>query len=99
MNAYASMATDAEIERDTGIRMLLCQVFNQPVRYGSRRMARSNALVMVYREKGGRSFKIVCFGNRSHYKPDSNECDHSDQILDSMRPWHRARTRVASEVK
>ena len=63
----------------------------QPVRYGSRRKAKSNALVMVLKVTPWR-YEIACFGNDSHYRKEDGICAHVEMLARAIKPWYRQRT-------
>ena len=67
----------------------------QPVRYGSKCMAKSLALVMMSQRPGdkARRWHIACFGNRSHYHPETGTCCHVEDLTGRLTSWHRARAR------
>jgi len=51
-------------------------------------------ILMLSEGKGPKvRHSLVCFGRRRHYRKDGM-CKHTEALLATMRPWHRARTRV-----
>ena len=70
--------------------------FEQPVKYGSKRLAKSAALMVVawgpnLRDKAPQRWHMACFGNMSHYHPDTGICEHVENLVNEMKPWHRSR--------
>ena len=61
----------------------------QPLRYGSKRMAKTHALVTVLSIRG--RVHIGCFGNRRHYEPTSGICCHVEDVAHHLSPWHKSR--------
>lgn len=72
-------------------------VYTQPVRYGAKKMAKSNALVVMVRgpvksDNNPNRWWIACFGNKSHYHQQSGVCIHVEELSKQMKRWHRQRT-------
>ena len=70
----------------------------QPIRYGSKRKARSPALIIALMGPTAIDFTrgrwhLSCFGNRRHYQRLTGQCVHVERLLAGMGEWHRARAR------
>ena len=69
----------------------------QPIRYGSRRVLKSNSLILLARgpivsDPAPNHWYIVCHGNKRHYQAKTGQCVHVEELAKSMRPWHRSRS-------
>ncbi len=40
-----------------------------------------------------KGWSAICFDIRRHYHDDGS-CQHTDALLDGMKPWHRSRTTI-----
>ena len=87
--------TNAQRPLTTGRPMLT--VYDQPIRYGSRRPAKSRSIFTAI--KGPTSddphvhrWHVACFGNRSHYERETGICAHVEETAAHLDAWHRART-------
>lgn len=75
----------------------MTSVYDQPIRYGSRRMAKSRVMTMLLKgpiasDPSPNRYHFACFGNRGHYRRSDGVCCHLEIALAAMRPWHRSRT-------
>ena len=69
----------------------------QPVKYGSKKLAKSMAMVMMVRgptvdDPRKNRWWLACFGNRNHYCSATGVCVHVEALAQSMQPWHMRRT-------
>ena len=69
----------------------------QPYRYGSKRMAKTPALVLVMKgptasDPTRHRVHFACFGNKGHYRRADGVCCHLEGVIARMRPWYRERT-------
>ena len=70
----------------------------QPRRYGSKSMAKSNCLMMVYKgpvteDPNPNRLYATCFGNESHYHKETGICIHVELLAADLKPWWRQRGR------
>ena len=68
----------------------------QPIRYGSKTMAKTNALFCVTEgsakdDHARNRPHIACFGNKSHYERGSGVCAHVENYAAAMKPWYLSR--------
>ena len=70
----------------------------QPIRYGSKKLARSRALILAIRHRKPPETclrdHMACFGNKGHYQSKTGICIHVEATLAAaLTPWRRARAR------
>ena len=70
----------------------------QPRRYGSKSMAKSNALMLVHKgplteDPNPNRLYATCFGNESHYHKETGICIHVELLAADLKPWWRQRGR------
>jgi hypothetical protein len=50
-------------------------------------------VVIIGRRAGDKTFHLVCFGRKRHYRQDGT-CAHTETVMARLRPRIRKRTRV-----
>ena len=71
---------------------------DQPVKYGSKRIAKTRALLMVFKgpttdDPSPNKIWIFCAGNERHYHADTGICVHVEAMSYQLKEWWRQRAR------
>lgn len=50
-------------------------------------------LILLIKSEQDKRLHLCCFGRKHHYRKDGT-CRHTEDVLASIKPWHRARVVV-----
>ncbi len=54
---------------------------------------KQGTIVMLTRRKRSKWWKLICFGQKTHYRSDGS-CAHTDEVLEHLNPERVPRERV-----